>query len=226
VAIDSHKWRDTFNFDSYPFCGTECGANKNAIDERVKTGYVMFTFNSGDAWSHALRADLGVRYVKTDQFAMGYIPVAAPMGAPFPTVGQRNEVDRSYTDTLPSLNAVFEMTPDLLLRLSAAKVMARADLGSLTPTATITATTRTGTVNNPFLDPIRAKTADLGIEWYFAPGSLLSAAYFYKDIETYIQRQTVIQPYNELGLPPELLAGTPSSPTDLFSSPVTRFALR
>ena len=217
VAIDSHKWRDAFNFDDYSYCNTECGANKNAIDERVKTGYVMFTFNSGDAWSHALRADLGVRYVKTDQFAMGYIPVAAPMGAPYPTVGQRNEVDRSYTDTLPSLNAVFEMTPDLLLRLSASKVMARADLGSLTPTATITATTRTGTVNNPFLDPIRAKTADLGIEWYFAPGSLLSAAYFYKDIETYIQRMTVIQPYNELGLPPELLAGTPSSPTDLFT---------
>ncbi len=217
VAVDSKKWREVFNFDSYPFCGTECGANKNSIDERVKSAYVMFNFNSGDAWSHALRADLGVRYVKTDQNAMGYIPVAAPMGAPFPTVGQRNDVDRSYTDTLPSLNAVFEMTPDLLLRLSASKVMARADLGSLTPTATITATTRTGTVNNPFLDPIRAKTADLGIEWYFAPGSLLSAAYFYKDIETYIQRQTVIQPYNELGLPPELLAGTPSSPTDLFT---------
>ena len=85
---------------------------------------------------------------------------------------------------------VFEFTPDLLVRLSASKVMSRAELGNLTPSKSITATTRTGNVNNPLLDPIRAKTADLALEWYFAPGSLLSVAYFYKDIETYIQRIT------------------------------------
>ena len=62
--------------------------------------------------------------------------------------------------------------------------MSRAELGNLTPTAAVTATTQTGTVNNPLLDPIRAKTADLALEWYFSEGSLLSVAYFYKDIET------------------------------------------
>ena len=68
--------------------------------------------------------------------------------------------------------------------------MSRPELGNLTPTAGVTATTRTGNVNNPFLEPIRANTADLALEWYFRPGSLLSVAYFYKDIETYIQRIT------------------------------------
>ncbi len=95
--------------------------------------------------------------------------------------------------------------------------MSRPELGNLTPTATITATTRTGTVNNPFLDPIRAKTADLSLEWYFRPGSLLSVAYFYKDIETYIQRITSPVVYTELGLPDALLAGTPASPTEVFN---------
>jgi iron complex outermembrane receptor protein len=217
VAVDSKKWRDAFNFpDAYPFCQVECGANKNQILEEVKTGFMVFSFNSGDSWRIPIRGDFGVRYVKTDQHAMGHIPVTAPMGAPYPTVGQRNEVDRAYNDTLPSFNVVFELTPDLLLRLSGSKVMSRPELGNLTPTATITATTHTGTVNNPFLDPIRAKTADLGLEWYFRPGSLLSVAYFYKDIETYIQRITSDVPYRELGLPDSLLAGTPSSPTDIF----------
>ena len=68
--------------------------------------------------------------------------------------------------------------------------MSRAELGNLTPSVSVTATTQNATVNNPLLEPIRAKTADLALEWYFAEGSLLSAAFFYKDIETYIQRIT------------------------------------
>ena len=217
VSVDSKKWRDAFNFDDYPFCQVECGANKNQILEEVKSAYVMLKFDSGDSWAIPVRGDLGVRYVKTDQHAMGYIPVTAPMGAPYPTTGQRNDVDRSYTDTLPSLNVVFDLSDNLLARLSASKVMSRPELGNLTPTATITATTRTGTVNNPFLDPIRATTYDLGFEWYFKPGSLLSFAYFYKDIDTFIQRITSPVVYSELGLPDSLLDGTASAPSDIFN---------
>jgi len=106
--------------------------------------------------------------------------------------------------------------PDLLMRFSAAKVMARADLGSITPSVSVTATTQNAVVNNPLLDPIRAKTADLSLEWYYAEGSLLSAAIFYKDIETYIQRVTGDEPFRNLGVPDSVLAGSPSSPTDLF----------
>ncbi len=217
VAVDPKKWRDVFNFADMDFCGIECGAAQSQILEEVTSGYFKVSFDSGTDWRIPIRGDIGVRYVKTDQTAVGHIPVNAPAGAPFPTVGQRNQVDRDYSDTLPSLNVVFELTPDLLARFSAAKVMSRPELGNLTPTASITATTRTGTVNNPFLDPIRANTADLSLEWYFRPGSLLSVAYFYKDIETYIQRITSPVIYTELGLPNALLDGTPSSPTDVFN---------
>lgn len=217
VAVDSRKWREVFDFADMEFCGTECGAGKSQILEKEKSAYVMFSFDSGNGWRIPVRGDLGVRYVKTDQTAVGYIPVTAPAGAPYPAVGQRNEVDRSYSDTLPSLNVVFDLTPDLLARVSASKVMSRPELGNLTPTATITATTRTGTVNNPFLEPIRANTADLSLEWYFQPGSLLSVAYFYKDIKTYIQRITSPVVYSELGLPDSLLDGTASAPSDVFN---------
>ena len=126
-------------------------------------------------------------------------------------------MERDYSDTLPSFNVVFELNDNLLARLSGSKVMSRPELGNLAPTSGVTATTRTGNVNNPFLDPIRAKTVDLALEWYFAEGSLLSVAYFYKDIESFIQRITEQVPYRSLGLPDSLLDGSPASPTDIFT---------
>jgi iron complex outermembrane receptor protein len=219
VAIDSTKWREVFNFADRDFCSTPtCGAAQSQILEEIHSAYLMVSFNSGEDWAVPIRADLGVRYVKTSQHAVGHIPVSTGSPAPFQTRGQRNEVDRQYTDTLPSLNLTAELTDDLVLRFGASKVMARPDLGNLTPSATVTVTTQNASTNNPFLDPIRAKTADIGLEWYFQPGALLSVAYFYKDIETYVQRITQRVPYSTLGLPLELLVGSPSGPNDLFNA--------
>jgi TonB-dependent receptor len=183
--------------------------------EEVTSAFAMLSWNA--EWGIPIRGDIGLRYVNTRQSAMGHIPIAAPMGAPFPNVGFRQDVNKDYKDVLPSMNVVFEFTPELLLRFSAAKVMARAELGNLTPSVAVTATTQNATVNNPNLDPIRAKTADLALEWYFSEGSLLSAAYFYKDIETYVQRISGLEPFRNLGVPDSVLAGSPSQPTDNFN---------
>jgi iron complex outermembrane recepter protein len=215
VAMDPDKWAAAFNYpDAFNFCGIECGANRSGIIEEVNSAFAMLSWNA--EWGIPVRGDVGLRYARTRQSAFGHIPIAAPMGAPFPNVGFRQDDDQSYHDWLPSLNVVAEFTPELLMRFSAAKVMARADLGSLTPSVSVTATTQNAVVNNPLLDPIRAKTADLALEWYFAEGSLLSAAIFYKDIETYIQRVTGDEPFRNLGVPDSVLAGSPSSPTDNF----------
>lgn len=217
VQIDSEKWRQAFGFDSFQYCGVECGAAKSQIKESIHSAYGMLLFNSDHWLPIPVRGDVGVRWVDTDQVAVGYIPVVAPAGSTYPNVGKRNEVHRSYKDVLPSLNVVFEFKPNLLGRISAAKVMSRADLGTLVPSAGVTATTRTGTVNNPFLDPVRAKTLDASLEWYFKPGSLASIGYFHKDIETFIQRVPTQVPFNQLGLPDSLLDNTNSVPTDIFT---------
>jgi TonB-dependent receptor len=142
VAVDSAKWRQAFNFGSFGYCGVECGAPKSQIREEVQSGFVMLNFDSSSWLPVPVRGDIGVRYVHTDQLAVGHIPVTAPAGSPYPSVGRRNEVDRSYADWLPSLNVVFELTPDLLTRLSAAKVMSRPELGVVSPS-------RRGKRNNP-----------------------------------------------------------------------------
>jgi TonB-dependent receptor len=176
----------------------------------------MATFNTEGLFPLTLRGDIGVRYVRTDMLASGYVPITA---ASSPTGTRRiyTQVNRGYEDWLPSANVVWEINRDLFLRLAAAKVMSRPDLPSLTPTSSITATTQSGTINNPFLEPIRADTFDAALEWYFKPGSLLSVAYFRKDIKTFVQRITSRIQFSELGLPAELLAGTPSTVSDFFN---------
>ncbi|WP_236704406.1 MULTISPECIES: TonB-dependent receptor [unclassified Sphingomonas] len=217
AAIDPDKWSQTFNYDAIQFCRNECGAGASRIREEVKSAYAMAVFDTGFALPVKVRGDIGVRYVRTDMLAAGYIAVAAPGQTPTNLRGQYGQVLRGYDDWLPSANIVIEPAQNLLVRLAAAKVMSRPELGQLAPTSGVTATTRVGNINNPFLDPIRADTFDAALEWYFQPGSLLSVAYFHKNIKSYIQRVTSQIPFNQLGLPAALLDNTNTAPTEEFT---------
>ena len=217
AAIDADKWAQVFNYDAIQFCKAECGATASRIREAVKSAYAMATFDTGLALPFKVRGDVGVRYVKTDMLAAGVVSIAAAGQTPTNLRGQYGQVLRAYDDWLPSANVVIEPTRNVLLRFAAAKVMSRPELGQLAPTSGITATTRTGNINNPYLDPIRADTFDAAAEWYFQPGSLLSVAYFHKNIKTYVQRVTSQIPFNQLGLPVALLDNTNTAPTEIFT---------
>ncbi|MBJ6121986.1 TonB-dependent receptor [Sphingomonas sp. BT553] len=219
AAIDPDKWADTFGFNSVRYCGIECGGGRSRVKEEIKSAYVMGTFDLGDRFGVGIRGDVGVRYIKTDMRASGIIAVAPPAGVTSPTnlVGQYAVANNAYDDWLPSTNFVIEPMQNLIVRLSAAKVLARPELGLLTPTSGVNPVTRVGNVNNPFLDPIRADTFDAAIEWYFRPGSLLSAAYFRKNIKSFIQSVNSQIPFNQLGLPDALLENSNTLPTELFT---------
>ena len=218
VAIDPAKWIPLF-YDKLRFCRSEsCGVGVNRVRERIKSGYLMATFNTDDTLPIPIRGDAGVRYVKTDQLSTGFLVSAQPGNGTTNVTARPNTIERSYEDWLPSVNVVAEFDPKLLLRAAAASVLARPELGQLiVGTPTITATTRQASLNNAFLEPIRADTYDVAMEWYFQPGSLLSVAYFYKDIKSFIQTGTTLVPFNQLGLPDALLAGTNTAPTEIFT---------
>jgi TonB-dependent receptor len=219
AAIDPDKWADTFGFDNVRYCGVECGGGDTRVQEEIKSAYAMGTFDLADRIGLGVRGDIGLRYVRTDMRSSGFIAVAPPAGMISPTnlVGQYAVARNGYEDWLPSANIVIEPMRNLLIRLSGAKVMARPELGLLAPTSGVNPVTRVGNVNNPFLDPIRAKTFDAALEWYFQPGGLLSVAFFYKDIESFIQTITSQVPFNQLGLPEALLENSNTSPTELFT---------
>jgi TonB-dependent receptor len=158
-----------------------------------------------------LRGNLGVRYVETQLDSVGYAVVNA--------VPTRITADNDYSNTLPSLNLTAELTEELLLRFGASKVITRPGLGDLSPGGTLTITTanRNYNTNNPYLDPTEADALDLSAEWYFAQGSLLGVALFYKDISSFNSSVASQVPYNQLGLPLEFLTGTGVQPTDEFT---------
>ena len=201
--------------NSGPFALNERAVNTRSVEEEDRGVYLMGEF-SADLGAIPVSGNVGVRYVRTKQSSTG---IATASGTPVATT-----VSREYSDTLPSMNLVAEITPDFLIRLGAAKVMTRPGLGSLTPGVTVNVSggARTVSGGNPNLDPIRAKTADLGFEWYFDEGAMLGLGLFYKDIESFIQTTRVVQPYSASGLPASLLDGTGAGVNDdfVFSVPL------
>lgn len=146
-----------------------------------------------------LAFNVGVRYVETEQSSSGY------------NSGSYVTVDRpKYTDTLPSFNLAYNVTPDLIWRLSGSEVMTRPGLGSLSPGGSVDSFNYRVSYQNPYLDPTRATAFDTSLEWYFANESILSFAYFYKDIESSPISSERTGTYASTGLPLDLLV--PTSP--------------
>nr|WP_010132689.1 TonB-dependent receptor [Microbulbifer agarilyticus] len=123
--------------------------------------------------------NFGVRYVDYD---LESIANQVANGENVLNVPTNND----YSEVLPSLNVVYNINDDLLIRGAAARVMALPNYQDLRNTFSYNSTTLTGSAGNPFLDPWLANQIDLGVEWYFAEGALASATYFRKDIESFL----------------------------------------
>ncbi|MFO1495792.1 MAG: TonB-dependent receptor [Lysobacterales bacterium] len=204
-------------FDIYSNSGTfaltntvaSARGNNRSVSEEDFGSWIQADFVT-DVGGIPLSGNVGARWVKTDQESSGF---AVVNNNPVLVT-----VKRDYDDVLPSLNLVAEVHPDVLIRFGAAKVMARPGLGNLTPGVTVSVSggNRTVTGGDPLLDPFRATTVDLAFEWYFAEESLLSAALFYKDIDTFVQTSRETRPYSSSGLPASLLEGTGATVDDDF----------
>jgi iron complex outermembrane recepter protein len=179
-------------------------SNQYRIEENTSAAYAMARFRF-EAW-RPIRGNLGARVVKTQQeignFAVDFSAVRfnkLPPPAPSVTVpaASAQSFDRSYTDVLPSLNVIVDLTENLSLRAAAARVLSRPTLESLVPRYSVSVDPDVVTGGNPNLDPFRAKQYDLSLEWYFRPGSLLSIAGYDKEIESFIRQGT--EPFDIMG---------------------------
>ncbi len=176
--------------------GNARGANR-VINEEDFAAYIQADFDTL-LWDMPFRGNIGVRQVQTVLNAEGYSSTGG---------GTLVTGENEYMDTLPSMNLALEPVEDLILRFGVAKVMARPQIGNtfagtnyLVPVTSLAATgpNFTATIGNVKLEPFRATTYDFSVEWYFAPESLLSFSYFYKDIDTYIQILRQDLPYASL----------------------------
>lgn len=176
-------------------------AASSVIDEKVRVGYLMGSLDT-QLGSMPLAVNIGLRYENTDYTSSGAsrtVVSARPNGAgqnivvvsPVIPVSFRGK----YDDWLPSLNARLSVSDNFLVRFAASKVLTRPTLSDLSPRQTIQTNPGNETIRrgNPDLQPFRAKQIELGAEWYFARDSLLNAAVFYKDIESFVTLVTTPQ---------------------------------
>ncbi|UZK67323.1 TonB-dependent receptor [Sphingomonas sp. M1-B02] len=188
--------------------GTGAQGDNRSVTERDISPYVQADFKLDFANGMTLRGDLGLRYASTNQIARGFV------GA-----GVLRVVERTYNDWLPSANAALDLSSKLTVRAAAARVMSRPALSQLTPGGAIDVRFPpfSATLGNPDLDPYRATNLDLGVEWYFQLGSLLSATFFHKNIDSFVQQLGTTTTYAAAGLPTNILqpGQDPNTPTNL-----------
>ncbi len=141
------------------------------IEEDTRAVYVQFELDFDD-----ITAIVGGRYVETD------------LDSTIIDDGEYLTGTNDYSDFLPSLNVTYNLNEDTLMRFAAAKVMRRAGFGDLSPAYSVDTSLVTATQGSVALDPYRVTQYDLGIEHYFGQGGLLSAAIFYKDVESFTKQ--------------------------------------
>ncbi|WP_347302116.1 TonB-dependent receptor [Croceibacterium sp. TMG7-5b_MA50] len=123
-----------------------------------------------------LRGNIGVRVVRTDIFARGQVRTASGDIVPV-------ESSSDYTNVLPSFNAVYNLTPDTLLRFGYGRGLTRPSFSNLNPQVIVTQTTGFGTQGNPDLRPQVGESVDIALEHYFTGGSYVAVNGFYKWID-------------------------------------------
>jgi iron complex outermembrane receptor protein len=160
-----------------------------SVTEKASAGYAMANFQ-GDRW----RGNLGVRVVRTEQISSGNLinPSGGAVENPF---GNFDPIraERTYTDTLPSLNVVYNLTDNALLRFAAAKVMARPDFTDIAPRISLNPGALSGASGNPDLDPYRANQADISVEVYPNANTSYAIGVYYKDVKSFITDSLVVQ---------------------------------
>jgi len=192
VAIDA-GWMMTMGDEMQSIGGTIKALDNTwgfETQEDTQAIYVKANFDgvaSGGIFNGlSYSGNFGARYIKTDQTAAANILGGDGSFAPF-------SEDSSYSNFLPSANLAIALTDDLLLRLSAGKAMARANMRDVAPMTTLYFFTQSGNTGNKDLVPEKVTHFDLSLEYYIPDGGLISAALFtksYKDAieDGFIQR--------------------------------------
>ena len=168
-----------------------------SVHELVTTGYIKGNIDT--QWGGIpVRGNVGVQLVQTDQSSSGFrANVGSGVTLTNPAIAPSTD-GVSYVDILPSLNLTGDFGTGKLLRLGVSKQIARNNMTdmrnslalSLDTTKNSTGGLLVGSAGNPQLKPFKATAFDLSFEKYFATKAYMSAAVFFKKLDTYIAPQT------------------------------------
>lgn len=206
--------------------------NSGSFEEDNLSAYIEANA-AFDLGGRTLRANVGLRYVKTEQEMIGFIRIPSTPPAADNLFNLRaedfgrNTIEGEYSEVLPSLNLAYDLADNLIVRFAASQAMTRPNPADIQPFTNIS-TAGVVSQGNPNLDPYLSDQLDLGLEWYFSQGGVIGGNVFYKEITGFVQRTLVPQPFRNAGIPldtitdPTIIALLPNGLDTvlLFNTPV------
>lgn len=159
------------------------------VDEKVWTTLAKANMET-QIGRFPVTGNVGLQFIRTDQSSSAYsvnkdggTSDANRPVAPY-TAG------KTYNDVLPSLNLSADMGNQTYLRFALAKIMARPKMDDMRASNGFSLDTTkgiyVGSGGNPTLNPFRATGVDISVEKYFDKKGYVSAAVFYKNLDSYI----------------------------------------
>jgi iron complex outermembrane recepter protein len=160
------------------------------VNEKVTTAYLRGDLSHDISDSVTLKGNVGVQVIYTDQSSDSF-RVDTGAGNAVYSISD----GKDYTDILPQINLAFILPNSQAIRVGLAQELARARMDQLKATEESGFNFATGepggSGGNARLDPWSAWAFDVSYEKYFAGNKgYVSAAGFYKDLDTYIYNQT------------------------------------
>lgn len=192
ITVDWDKFAKDTHYQDFRDRITDVATNGGGyLREKVKAFYVE-TNGSVPVFGHTLRYNAGVRYAQTEQ------TIGAPQRDADPRNAAQSLADggryanlqgwayetTKYHNVLPSFNLSYNITKDLIARVSGSKSLTRANPADLHQTQLLIGDqgVNQGQVSNPNLKPFKANNLDLGLEWYFSREGYVALSGFAKDI--------------------------------------------
>ena len=199
----------TGKYLSYPKLGATQDIVENtlapylSLSESTKVGSLPLNISAGVRLedTHTISGGVsslpeGQLYIlSTDKTAYGFNPTAP----------EQISTKNSYRYILPNLDLTLGLTDTIRARFDVSRTLTRPPLNLLTPDLNIPAGQRIGALNgtggNPNLLPFLSDNVDLGVEWYYAQNSYVSADAFVKEVTNFVVGGTVNETVNNVTLP-------------------------
>ncbi len=177
---------------------TEARSGYSFLEEENIAAYGMFNFEVEN-----IRGNFGLRYVSTDATRSQYaLDGTAGTGVNNGFSNSLTKYDSDYSDVLPSVNIVADLSDNLVLRFSASQALSRVNYQDMVAVFAGYADDRVGnetvSLGSEGLLPLKSNQSDLSLEYYYGEGNMVSATYFIKSINNFIV--TDIQTGQSIGI--------------------------
>ena len=232
VSYDSYGLYQSGAYNEFEQRESAKFVNSWSVKEEVITAYVQVNVDTEVA-EFPVKGNFGVQVVNTDQSSVGSANYASSVVSDANCENgfcvQPSSGSYDYTEILPSINLSIELAENQILRVGAARTLARTRMDQMNASAgtnydpsradntDLQQSPWSGNGGNVELDPWMANQLDLSYEFYMDDNGYFSLAGFYKELENYVYTEQLLYDFSDIpveGEQPILTEGYISGPAN------------